>query len=183
MSQLKSYEISIFQNGLALGQLDYFVRESNAVDGYEGLTSGGGLLIVLGDEIFDEELLDSIVLNHEPNQTLIFLDKTVAENRLFSEDLIQRFKKQNLISGLSTIDRAAWVHHRLRKVDYLLSDNETLIHIDVLNLVISGDIETAEQVLGQMSPDDMSEDYHWLNQERINWLRNEIRKYLEWPLL
>lgn len=119
-------------------------------------------------------------INGDINQAL---SANVIAAKEFANDLLQRLKEKNLSEGLDSIDKSAWVHHRLRKVPYTLSDNTTVVEIDVLNLVVSGDIETAESVLGQMSVDSMQESYHWLTQERIDWIRDEIRKYLGWETL
>lgn len=180
MSQLKSYQKSQMRSDINVNQLHAEIRFSGFVDGFEGLLADDLTLIILGDEIVDEFALDSLVLNHETNYQLLFIEGSVVQNKAFADDLIQRFKKKNLSEGLSSIDQAAWVHHRLRKMDYTLSDNQTVIQLDVLNLVVSGDIETAFFCLGQLEPDSMNEEYHFLSQERIDWLRSEIAQYLGW---
>jgi thioredoxin-like negative regulator of GroEL len=179
MSALKSYSLSIFSEGVALDQLNTEIYESESVTNYIGVVKNGTTLSVLGDSMNEAEL-DQVINDHTPNHALIFVKKSVKENKEFAEDLIQKLKEKNLMEGLNSIDQAAWIHHRLRKVDYILSDNVTVVQIDVLNLVISGDVETAEEVLGQMPPDDMTEAQHWWTQERIEWVRNEIRSYLDW---
>lgn len=179
---LKIYHESVFMNGLLLYQLDKQVSESLSVSGYAGLVQEGGEIKILGESM-DENALDAVILNHVPDFTKIFILKTVHENKEFADDMMQRLKVRNLSEGLASIDQAAWVHHRLRKTDYTLSDGATVVQIDVLNLVISGDIETAENVLSQLAPDNMTESYHWWTQARIDWVRNEIRTYLGWPLI
>lgn len=171
------------KSNINTSQIDLEINQSGFVSSFSGVSYNNGFLSVFGDSILDEEGLDDLVNNHSPNHIVITLKKTVKENKEFSDQLMQALKEKNLIEGLSSIDQAAWVHHKLRKVDYTLSDEETVVQIDVLNLVISGDIETADQVLSQIVPDDMSEPYHWLSQERINWIRNQIRGFLEWPLI
>lgn len=178
---LKSYAVSAFTNGLHLGQLDHEVQESEAVTGYAGLLKELDLVKINGDSM-DESALDAVIAAHVPDYTKIYVQNTVIENKEFADGMMQRMKEKNLLEGLSSIDQAAWVHHRLRKVDYVLDAGPT-VQIDVLNLVVSGDVETAESVLGQMAPDDMSQPYHWWTQSRIDWVRNEIRTYLGWPLL
>lgn len=181
---LKTYVLSSLQSGLVSHQLDKQISESGSVDGFEGIIvdHGSDSIHVNGALILNESALDTVVSNHVPDATQVFVNKTVYENKLFSDALMQRLKEKNLLEGLASIDQAAWVHHRLRKVAYTLGSG-VVVQIDVLNLVVSGDIETAEQVLGQVSPDDMTQAYHWWNQDRINWVRNEIRTYLGWPLI
>jgi hypothetical protein len=153
------------------------------VENFEGLTLDGGVLSVLGNSITNEAGLDSVVSNHVPDLTTIVIQKTVTENKTFADKLMQDIKFKNIEEGLTSIDQSAWIHHRLRKIDYTLSDGLTVVQIDLMNLIISGDVETADQVLGQLDADDMSENFHWLNQDRIDWIRNEIRTYLGWPPL
>lgn len=179
---LKTYDTTTFSYGLLVHQLDREILASEAVTNFSGLVKEGTSLKVQGDSM-NESALDVVIASHVPDMTKIYVQNTVRENKEFADDMMQRMKEKNLLEGLSTIDQAAWVHHRLRLVDYVLSDNVTQTKIDVMNLVISGDIETAEHVLGQMVPDDMSEVYHWWTQARIDWVRNEIRTFLGWPLL
>ena len=172
-----------FSNGLIVNQLHDQIELDNSVENFDGIVVESDNVRVVGDSLLDEISLDAVISNHIPDMTTIYIKTTVRENKDFSDDMLQRLKQKNLSEGLSTIDAAAWVHHRLRKVPYTLSDETTVVQIDVLNLVVSGDIETAESVLGQMTPDDMTETYHWWTQSRIDWIRNEIRTYLGWPLL
>jgi len=145
----------------------------------------GVLTVYTSEALTPQELteLQTVVTNHVANFIYQIVSKTVVENKKFADNLMERLKNKNLIEGLSSIDQAAWVHHRLRKMDYTLSDETTVTQLDIMNLVVSGDVETAEHALGQMTPDDMTEPYHWLTQERIDWIRNEIRTYLGWPLV
>ncbi len=122
-------------------------------------------------------------LHQVKSDSVMLVTTTVLENKMFADNLMQRLKEKNMQEGLSSIDQSAWVHHRMRKIDFTLSDTTTVVQIDLMNLIISGDIETAEYVLGQLAPDDMTQTYHWLTQARIDWIRNEIRSYLGWPAI
>lgn len=179
---LKTYNIEVFSDGYIPAQLDHEIFNSGAVSNFEGLIEESGFINILGTSM-NEIALDTVINSHVPDYTTIYIKNTVRQNKEFADDMMQRMKEKNISEGLSSIDQSAWVHHRLRKTDYTLSDNTTVVQIDVMNLVVSGDIETAEHVLGQMSPDDMTESYHWLTQERIDWIRNEIRQYLGWALI
>jgi hypothetical protein len=179
---LKEYSLDIFLDGLSEDQLSDEIYSANCVSNFEGISRTNTHLQVIGDSM-DETALDLVINSHELNPIPIFLTKTVYESKAFSDDLMQRLKVKNILEGLASIDQAAWVHHRLRKTQFTLSDETTVVDIDVMNLVISGDMETAEFVLGQMTADDMTKSYHWLSQERIDWIRNEIRTYLGWPPL
>lgn len=181
---LKSYTISTdLSGGYIADQLNEEIVNSSSIINFSHfiINEAEDLFEIYGDSM-DETSLDSVISSHIPDYTKIYVQKTVQENKVFADNMMQRMKEKNLLEGLSTIDQAAWVHHRLRKVDYNL-DAGLVVQIDVLNLVVSGDIETAESVLGQMSPDDMTEPYHWWTQARIDWVRNEVRSYLGWPLI
>lgn len=179
---LKGYSITNdFSSGVLVEQIHYQIQTSGAVTNFSGITKQEDTLQVNGDSM-DEAALDAVIAAHVPDYTKLYVQNTVRQNKEFADDMMQRMKEKNLLEGLSSIDQAAWVHHRLRKVDYVLDAGPT-VQIDVLNLVVSGDIETAENVLGQMAPDDMSQSYHWWTQSRIDWIRNEIRTYLGWPLI
>lgn len=181
---VKTYSVaSDFTSGVYLTQLEDEIQTDGSVQNFEGLSLDGDTLSVLGSSLINETNLNTVVSNHTPDYTQLYVKNTVKENKEFADQMMQRLKEKNILEGLSSIDQSAWVHHRMRKVDYTLSDNTTIVQLDVMNMVVTGDIETAEHALGQMVPDDMTESYHWLTQTRIDWIRNEIRSYLGWPLI
>ena len=115
----------------------------------------------------------------EEEQFVQALSRTVAQSRIWADEIIEEFKKENLAyfitSGTSNdlaIMISLHVHHRLRAVPVTIGGVSFVI--DVMNLVISGDLETAFVVLSYMTPDDMSMPYHWFNQERIDSLKSKI---------
>jgi len=183
MGLLKTYSIANdVPEGFILEQINQEIADSGEVTNYGGVTIVEDDFKVYGDSM-NESGLNTLISNHVPNPTPFIIQNTVRQNKDFADNLMQKLKEKNILEGLNSIDQSAWVHHRMRKVDYTLSDATTVVQLDVMNLVVTGDIETAEHALGQMSPDDMSEDYHWLTQDRIDWIRNEIRDYLGWPLV
>jgi hypothetical protein len=54
------------------------------------------------------------------------------------------------------------------------------VTIDLLNLVVSGDLETAFFTIAAATPDDMSEDYHALSSTTLGFMRNQIGVFLGW---
>jgi hypothetical protein len=119
------------------------------------------------------------------------IDFSISERRVWAEGLIERMKKLNIENGLG-IAQSLWVHERLRKMQITVSEGHAAafpplapvvgmsFDIDLLNLVITGDIETAFAVLICCTPDDMSEPYHALSAEMIGWILGEIASYLGW---
>jgi len=119
------------------------------------------------------------------------LKATITERRLWAEDMMERLKEINVQSNL-TLAQSIWVHQRLRKLEFTvaqphadaIADLQPLVgmtfQIDLLNLVVSGDIETAFAALLCCTPDDMSQPYHALSADMIAWIMGEISSYLGW---
>ena len=95
----------------------------------------------------------------------------------FCDKLMCYFKLKNVQDGCNAM-QAMWVHHRLRSVD--ITVNGLPVTLDILNLVISGDIEVAYLALDAMTPDDGTQAYHWLTADRIGEIKLELAKFLGW---
>lgn len=181
---LKIYNIQeILPNDYNMGQLHNEINDSGSIHNFTGLTSKDTELWVGGELVLNDTELSEVISNHIPDFTTIDINKSIQDKKNFASKLVKDIKQRNILEGLDTIDQTAWIHARFRKTEFTLSDESTIVEIDVLNLMYSGDIETADAVLEQMTPDDMSEDYHWLTAVRIIWIRNQIRDYLGRPLL
>jgi hypothetical protein len=85
------------------------------------------------------------------------------------------FKEANLGSGID-LAQALWVHHRLRALD--INVGGLPMTIDLMNLVVSGDLEAAYATLSYATPDDMTQPYHWLSSEQIGFLTQRLGQYL-----
>jgi len=164
-------------------QLHNEIKDSGSIHNFHGITSNDTDLWVGGDLILNDTELSEVMADHVPDFTTIDVTKSVQDKKNFASKLVKDIKQRNILEGLDTIDQAAWVHSRFRKTGFTLSDGITVVQIDVLNLMYSGDIETADMVLEQMIPDNMSQPYHWLSELRIDWIRNQIREYLGRPLV
>lgn len=104
------------------------------------------------------------------------LSRTVAESRKIADDIMGQLKVRNLayfiennVSNDLAIMKSLWTHHRLRAASITVGGVPFVI--DVLNLVVSGDLETAWVVLGAMEPDDMSQPFHFLEDGVLIFLR------------
>lgn len=107
------------------------------------------------------------------------LQRAVKDSRAIADDIIENFKHANLsyfilnqVPNNLAILMSLHVHHRLRAVEVNIGGIP--FTIDVMNLVVSGDLETAYVVLSYMTPDDMTMPYHFLSQERIDILKGLI---------
>jgi hypothetical protein len=132
------------------------------------------------EEVWDSQLAMYAVAPPSPQEQFSeALSRTVAQSRLWADEIIEEFKKENLADFVTNsvpndlaIMISMHVHHRLRAIDITVGG--VPFTIDLMNLVISGDLETAYVVLAYMTPDDMSMPYHWLSQSRIDALRSKI---------
>lgn len=107
----------------------------------------------------------------------VMLSRKVAESRDLSEQAINEFQEMvfkffflNNIPNEVAILKSCWAQHRLRAVDVNFGTGPMII--DVMNLAVSGSIETAWVVLGQMTPDNMKEPHHFFTQEWIDQFRS-----------
>jgi hypothetical protein len=112
------------------------------------------------------------------------LTRTVLRSREIADEIIESFKKRNLryfiengVSNDLAILKSLWVHHRLRALDITVSGLP--LTIDLMNLCISGDLETAYVVLIYMEPDDMSQPFHFLSADVIAELAQSIKDRIE----
>lgn len=154
---------------------------SRPIFNYEGIQIG---VLQLPVETSEEVWAARLAIYAKPppsqqEQLAEMLSRKVSKSREIADDIIERFKKTNLqfflennVSNDLAILMSTHVHHRLRAVDVTINGNQ--FTIDLMNLVISGDLETAYMVLGYMQPDSMAEPFHFLSQEKIDDLRAMI---------
>lgn len=136
-----------------------------------------------------EALIDSYDFEAAAEAQAIF--GIIAARRLWAENMMERLKFQN-IQNDATLAQSLWIHTRLRKLEItpLQAHADAFpplgpvvgvpLVIDLMNLVISGDLETAYATLLCVEPDPMTEPYHALDQNLIDWIKNEIAVYLGW---
>lgn len=111
------------------------------------------------------------------NQAAEHLQLTISQRKAYAEDLIERFKFRNISDGINAL-QAMHMHHRMRALN--ITFYSVPLTLDLLNMVVSGDVEVACLALMSATPDDMSAPYHWLNAERIAWLVADMKNYLGW---
>ncbi len=117
--------------------------------------------------------------------------------REFAKDLMSSFKLRNKSQGIN-LAQALWTSHRLRAVTITLTSEQAamlpaplylskLVGVEItqnlVDLVVAGNIESAYVMLKFCTPDDMSQDYHWLNADRLAWIRNQVGAFLGWETL
>lgn len=96
----------------------------------------------------------------------------------FAKNMFKEFKHLNKEQGINGA-QALWLHHRMRA--WQVSFMGIPFTVDIINMGMSGDIETACLSLLYGQADDMTLHYHWMSQDRVNILINEMKSYLGWP--
>jgi len=111
--------------------------------------------------------------------------------RKFASTLMSVLKVLNKGSNIS-LTQSLWAHHRLRALEIVVTSElatamavftplvGVTVTIDLLNLVISGDLETAYFTIAAATPDDMTEDYHALSPELLGFMKHQIGVYMGW---
>lgn len=99
----------------------------------------------------------------------------------FGEKLMLAFKQKNISEGVQWY-QALHLHHRMRAWVVTLPPalGSTVLTVDIVNMVYSGDIETTTLALMYGTPDDMSLPTHWVTQERIDWMVAQTKAWLGW---
>ena len=183
------------------------INDSSIATDLTSLTLYGSALSVNFESALsesDETLLDAVVTAHtgdplpdyivnqielnESQHTQLLRDNAARD---FSSKLTAVLKVFNQGQGMN-LAQSLWAHHRIRALEIVVTQDlanavsvfsplvgQTIV-IDAMNLVISGDIETAYFVFTAATPDDGTQAYHALTSEFLGFMRNQIGIYLGW---
>lgn len=108
--------------------------------------------------------------------------------RSFGSKLMLAFKQKNVSEGIQWY-QAIHLHGRIRNwrvnmPQALLAAMGGLpdpgISVDLVNIIVAGDIETASLALTYGEADDMTSPFHWASQDRIDWLNTQMKTWLGW---
>jgi hypothetical protein len=102
----------------------------------------------------------------------------LVTRKRFADNLLIQFKQNNIDEGINAL-QAMWIHERMRAWSYTFMGNS--FTVDLMNMSVSGDIETACLALQYGTADDMSHPKHWFTQDRLNFIINEMKQFLGWP--
>lgn len=115
--------------------------------------------------------------------------KNKHTHKAFAEQLIHYAQSIYMDQGIQP-NQVVWMQHRLRAIEitftpeivaaipYFASLEGMTCTMDIINMVITGDLETAYLILPLIAEDDMSKSHHIINDEFIYLLRTEIGKFL-----
>lgn len=106
------------------------------------------------------------------------LEQSIKSRKVYAEDLLERFKKKNISEGINAL-QAMSMQAKVRALPVTFMGHSMVV--DLMNCAISGDIEVAILTLLYCTDiDNMTQPYHWLNQDRINWLVADMKSFLGW---
>lgn len=111
------------------------------------------------------------------NPALESLKLTIKQRREYADDLIERLKFKNISEGINAL-QAMYMHHKMRALSVTFYG--VPMTLDLMNMVVSGDIEVACLSLMNCTPDDMSQPFHWLSADRVSWIVADMKSYLGW---
>jgi hypothetical protein len=104
--------------------------------------------------------------------------RSLLERTNYCRELIERIKANNVIDGINAA-QGLWMHHRMRAMPVTIDG--LALTLDIINIAYSGDIELGCIALQYVTPDDMTQPYHWLTQARIDWIVDDMKSFLGWP--
>lgn len=109
---------------------------------------------------------------------------SITDRKTFGDELMEEFKLKNISDGIAWY-QAMHLHSRIRAWEVTLPPalGSVVVTVDLLNMIVSGDIETASLALLYGANDAMSSPLHWITNERRVWLINKMRAWLQWPLV
>lgn len=116
---------------------------------------------------------------------------TIEQNKAFANQLISDVKGLNIISGAG-VAQGLWAHKRFANltITFTQAHADTFaplqplvgltLDIDLINLIVTGDCESAYGVFCCIEPDDMTQPYHCITQQLIDYVKMRIATYLGW---
>jgi hypothetical protein len=162
--------------------LDIAIR--SALSSYTGMiTSGNKLNIMFSSQLSVEQKqqLDNIVSNHEQNFSSSFnysflaSKNTQQQNIAFGQSLLHDWMRKNTLEGM-TIVQSLWIFSRFERFEVEFGFGPK--RVDLFKMFQSGAIPTVYFCILQVQPDSMTEPYHWLTQDRLDWVKTRLESHL-----
>lgn len=107
----------------------------------------------------------------------------IAMRRKFASDLFEAFKIKNINEGIQWY-QGMHLHEVTRNYKVTLPPvlGSVEMRVDLVNMLVAGDIETGCLALTYGEVDAMDQPYHWFSDERRLWLIEQMKRFLGWPL-
>jgi hypothetical protein len=160
--------------------LEKKIKEQSYGSTYLNLSSiGNQLTLIFSEElaIADKEHLDDLMIDHSENFLssfdFIFESSRVnqQENINFGQTLLYDWMRMNILEGMS-VKQSLWVFSRFE--DFEVSCDFGNKKVDIFKMFQSGAIPTVYYCILQVEPDPMTEDYHWITTERMQWVKDRV---------
>jgi hypothetical protein len=127
------------------------------------------------------EEIDQLVIDHQNNTQTSFdfileASRTNQQEAItFGQGLLHDWMRKNVIEGMS-IKQSLWVFSRFE--DFYIDSDWGSRKVDVFKMFQAGAMPTVYYCLLQVTPDPMTEDYHWITEARMEWILLRVRAYI-----
>ena len=164
--------------------LEKAIKEQSYGSKYHSITGlGNQLTLNFASELSaeDKDHLDNLVFDHGANflSSFDYIFQTTAntqeQNINFGKQLLHDWMRKNTLEGMN-VKQSLWVFSRFEQFTISCDFGEK--HVDLFKMFQSGALPTVYYCILQVQPDTMTEDYHWLTQERLDWVKEKIEAHL-----
>lgn len=100
---------------------------------------------------------------------------TQQQNIQFGQSLLHDWMRKNTLDGM-TVKQSLWVFSRFEEFEIQCDFGNK--RVDLFKMFYSGALPTVYFALLQVTPDSMTEDHHWLTQERLDWVKDRVRNHI-----
>jgi len=149
---------------LQLNVVQFMEIEGALPENYSLCYEVEGIYLLNTDDAYSIKPVIELVIFDLYNQTLEEFFSSlprkydIAVLREEGQRISDRFLERNTMDGI-TSEQSAWVLEKAGPISILL---------------LVGALAKAKELLLSMTPDDMTEDFHWITQERINLIIEDI---------
>ncbi len=120
-----------------------------------------------------------------------FVGHSIIKTKAWADGLMEDVKTLKILNNVG-VSGGLWVHHRFRAITYTVDAGHVsafpplapllgvTITTDLINLIVTGDVESAYGVLVCTVPDDMTQPYHCVSQALLDYIKGRIAQFLGW---
>lgn len=122
--------------------------------------------------------LDSLIAAHSPS-SFDYQFEVSRENQEaaieYGSRVIKDWMRKNSLEGISIV-QSLWVFSRLEEISVGFPFGTK--HVDIFKMLQGGALASSYYCLLAVAPDDMTQPYHWVTSDRLNWMKQELAIYL-----
>jgi hypothetical protein len=150
-------------------------------DNYSSLDYGSSNLTLRFSNSVDNQVLQAAITTHSNTYKnsfdYIFEHSMQTQEAAinFGRQLLHDWMRKNTLEGMS-VKQSLWVFSRFES--FTLQTEFGQKHVDLFKMFYAGAIPTVYYTILRVVPDDMTQSYHWLNQARLDWVKDRIKEYL-----